>query len=75
MTSILGSIRNSWAFRRLGLVNDDVEDAPSTELPGRQFTAALEPWEAYMASLQSIMIWEKPTRSIVALFVANLLFW
>ncbi|KAK3854617.1 hypothetical protein Pcinc_038915, partial [Petrolisthes cinctipes] len=41
----------------------------------RKITRALGPWEAYMVTLQAILIWEKPGTSSLAVVGVNLLFW
>lgn len=43
--------------------------------PRGRITRALGPWEGYMVSMQSILIWDNPTLSAVAVVFVNALFW
>uniref|UniRef100_A0A6A7FSF0 Reticulophagy receptor Fam134b-like n=1 Tax=Hirondellea gigas TaxID=1518452 RepID=A0A6A7FSF0_9CRUS len=76
MESLYNSIRNIWPLKKIGLFSDtsDVKQEFVVQ-PGHQITAVLQPWESYVITTQSLMIWEKPTRSVIALLLINIIFW
>lgn len=74
MASLKNILLRLWPFRT---DTTDSSGAPQCgrKTETRKITRALGPWEAYMVSLQSILIWEKPGTSGVAVVAVNLLFW
>lgn len=74
MAGWIDSVRNVWPLKSF-LNYDNTVKQETADLPGHKFTAALEPWESYMMTTQSLLIWEKPSRSIIALIAANVIFW
>ncbi|XP_018009663.1 reticulophagy regulator 1 [Hyalella azteca] len=75
MSNWYESFKNSWPLRQLGLAVEESAEIAGEKKPGYQFTAVLAPWESYMVTLQSLLIWEKPLRSLFALAFFNILFW
>ncbi|XP_069948135.1 reticulophagy regulator 3 [Cherax quadricarinatus] len=67
------------AFLRLWPFKSDTTDAPAShcgrKTETRKITRVLGPWEAYMVTLQSVLIWEKPGTSALAVVGVNVLFW
>ncbi|KAF2366821.1 hypothetical protein FHG87_002426 [Trinorchestia longiramus] len=57
----------------------EVGEEPAVETiekkPGEQFTAVLAPWESYIVTVQSLLIWEKPIKSLLALMAFDFLYW
>ncbi|XP_076047596.1 uncharacterized protein LOC143029085 [Oratosquilla oratoria] len=41
----------------------------------KKITRVLGPWESYMVTIQSILIWEKPPKSALSVVAVNVLFW
>lgn len=68
------SVRNVWPLKRF-LNDENPVEQETFDTPGHKFTAALEPWESYMMTMQSLLIWEKPSRSVIALVAINVIFW
>ena len=69
------SFRNTWPMRRFGLGSKYVVQEEAPVKPQCHFTAVLEPWEKYMITAQSLLIWEKPNRTAFALVMINIVFW
>lgn len=74
---------NVWPFRgyfgsrstRRCAKQGSARSASNLRGQGEPLIQILGPWESKMVALQSILIWEKPGKSITAIFAANILFW
>ncbi|XP_068222722.1 reticulophagy regulator 3 isoform X2 [Palaemon carinicauda] len=67
----------SWksAILRLWPFKSENSDPSPAKPDTRKLNRVLGPWEAYMVTLQSILIWERPGTSAVAVVAVNVLFW
>ncbi|XP_066960244.1 reticulophagy regulator 3 isoform X1 [Macrobrachium rosenbergii] len=67
----------SWksAILRLWPFKSENSDPSPVKPDTRKLNRVLGPWEAYMVTLQSILIWERPGTSAVAVVAVNVLFW
>lgn len=58
-----------------GSSQDVKTNVNNSATPEKLLTSILGPFESYVVSIQSILIWEKPYLSAVAVTLANVLFW
>lgn len=74
---VMASWRNAllrlWPFRSEN--NDSSSSQWGRKTETRKIARALGPWEAYMVTVQSILIWESPGTSALAVVGVNVLFW
>ncbi|XP_042877221.1 reticulophagy regulator 3-like [Penaeus japonicus] len=73
MASWRNALLRLWPFRSEN--NDSSASQWGRKTETRKIARALGPWEAYMVTVQSILIWESPGTSALAVVGVNILFW
>ncbi|XP_045121138.1 reticulophagy regulator 3-like [Portunus trituberculatus] len=73
MSSLKNVLLRLWPFKTDTTDSHASQCGRKTET--RKITRVLGPWESYMVSLQSILIWERPGTSAAAVVTVNVLFW
>lgn len=79
---IFERIWNIWPFRNSNEENSRRKVKKSVRWGNGSESSAeswmskvLSPWESTVVAFQSVVIWERPTYSVIAVILANIIYW